>query len=222
MRVRIKVCGITRLDDALYAAEIGVDMLALNFWPGTRRRIDRTSAQTLVEALRSRLGDDCPLLIGLFVNSEVGAIQSTVDQLGLDAVQLSGDEPPEMLAQLKGHAFRSIRPTSAEQTAVEAQSYHAATADYLPSLLVDAYHKGSFGGTGIQTSDAIALTAKAKAARLMLAGGLTPENVAARVEAVLPWGVDVASGVEDGTPGVKDHNKMKAFVQVVREVVGQV
>ncbi|MBC8099869.1 MAG: phosphoribosylanthranilate isomerase, partial [Armatimonadetes bacterium] len=151
---------------------------------------------------------------GLFVNTPVYLIPPVYQAVGLDLVQLSGDESPAELALLKGMAFKAIRPGDAGEAVLQAGDYLGAspTSARYPSLLVDAHHPGQYGGTGLPADDAIALAAKACVPRLMLAGGLTPENVAARIAAVQPWGVDVASGVESGTPGIKDLGKMRAFV----------
>ncbi len=125
---------------------------------------------------------------------------------GLDAAQLSGDESESVLAGLDGRGFKAIRPRSRDEALDQARCLSATCAARmirLPSLLVDAYHKELYGGTGEQASVEVALAVKEIAPRLMLAGGLTPENVAERVRVIQPWGVDTASGVESVSRGSK-------------------
>lgn len=217
--VKVKICGVTTLDDALAAAEAGADMLGLNFHKPSPRYIDPAAAQTLCDALRERLGAACPLLVGVFVNSSVGDISNVMNRVGLDAGQLSGDESVDMLRELRGLAFKAIRPPNKVLALDDAAYYapHFPTDERLPSLLLDAYHPGLYGGTGEQASTEVAVTVKDSVPRLMLAGGLTPENVADRVQAVQPWGVDVASGVESA-PGVKDPEKVRALIVAAKVV----
>ena len=215
--VKVKICGITTLDDALVAARAGADLLGLNFFAKSPRYIQPDAARDLCNRLRAELGAGCPLLVGLFVNEVVGNISITMEKVGLNFAQLSGDESVEMLRELRGIAFKSIRPRSAKE-ALDDTSYFAQfalTDERIPSLLVDAYHPQLYGGTGEQASAEVALAVAEKTPRLMLAGGLTPENVAARVAAIKPWAVDVASGVEGGTPGRKDAIKVQAFIAAV-------
>ena len=214
----VKICGVTTLDNALACAEAGADLLGLNFYPPSPRSVAPDAARIITDGLRAALGDRCPLLVGVFVNLEADAIDTIMTRAGLDAAQLSGDEAPEVVAALDGRAFKAIRPRSREQGLVLAGQYlpYAPTDVRLPALLVDAYHKELYGGTGEQTSAEVALAIASFTGRLMLAGGLTPENVAARVDAIRPWAVDTASGVERGTPGHKDPARVRAFVEAVR------
>jgi phosphoribosylanthranilate isomerase len=218
----IKICGVTTLDDALLCAEAGADLLGLNFYPKSPRYIVPESARLISDGLRRALGDACPLLVGVFANASEREIAQIVQAAGLDAVQLSGDETPDALAGLSGHGFKAIRPTSRDEALELAGRFlfdQLPGDERLPSLLVDAYHKELYGGTGEQASVDVALAAKEIAPRLMLAGGLTPENVAGRVRAIRPWGVDVASGVERA-PGVKDAARVRAFIAAVRSLEG--
>jgi phosphoribosylanthranilate isomerase len=217
---RIKICGVTTSDDAIFCAQAGADLLGLNFYPKSPRYVTPQIARRLADDLRAAVGPDhCPLLVGVFVNSSAAAISEMMQIAGLDAAQLSGDESAEVVAALSGRAIKAIRPRSPEETVQTARVFlpFAAANDRLPSLLVDAYHKELYGGTGEQAGLDVALTARQIAPRLMLAGGLTPENVAARVRAVQPWGVDVASGVERDQPGRKDRERVAAFILAVRE-----
>ncbi|HEX9333318.1 MAG TPA: phosphoribosylanthranilate isomerase [Anaerolineales bacterium] len=147
--------------------------------------------------------------VGVFVNTSLAEIRATMETCGLNLAQLHGDETSEMLKSLNGRAFKAFRGVP------DAEHINGFARDSTPSLLIDASVKGSFGGTGV-TADWNNAAELAKKYPLLLAGGLTPENVANAVRQVKPWGVDVASGVESGV-GSKDANKMKAFVQAVRK-----
>lgn len=211
--VRVKICGVTTLENALMVAESGVDMIGLNFYKPSPRYITPPDAQALCDGLRARLGEACPMLVGVFVNESVGTISQITNQVGLDAAQLSGDESVEMLSELRGIAYKAIRPMNQAMALDDAQYYapQSPTDERLPSLLLDAYHPQLYGGTGEVTSVEVALAVKAHTPRLMLAGGLTPENIADRVREIRPWGVDVAGGVES-TPGTKDPSKVRALI----------
>lgn len=218
----IKMCGVTTLDDALLCAGAGADILGLNFYPPSPRYLAPEKARAISDGLRRALGDACPLLVGVFANASAHEIASIIQAVGLDAAQLSGDESPDALARLGGRSFKAIRPRSQDEALELAGRFllgHLPGDERLPSLLVDAYHRELYGGTGEQASVDVALAAKEIAPRLMLAGGLTPENVAGRVTAIQPWGVDVASGVERA-PGVKDAARVRAFVAAVRALEG--
>lgn len=216
--VKVKICGVTTLEDALVASRAGADLLGLNFFQKSPRYLVPDAARMLCDSLRAELGTSCPLLVGVFVNEIVSKISVTMEQVGLNFAQLSGDESGEMLRELRGIGFKAIRPRTLSEALDDAAYFGAAVAvdERAPSLLLDAYHPQLYGGTGDQASTEVSLAVREKTPRLMLAGGLTPENVAARVAAVQPWGVDVASGVESGTPGRKDAAKVAAFVQAAK------
>jgi phosphoribosylanthranilate isomerase len=216
----VKICGVTTLEDALAAAQAGADMLGLNFYPPSPRYLRPEVATAIVEGLRAALGDDCPTLGGVFANETPEQVRAIRRRVGLDFVQLSGDEPVSDLALLGGYSVKGLRPRDKDEALALAKRYHphAPNSDALPSLLLDAYHPDLYGGTGEQASVEVAAAVRAVTPRLMLAGGLTPENVAARVRAIRPWGVDVASGVEGSIKGRKDAERMRAFVEAVRGV----
>jgi phosphoribosylanthranilate isomerase len=223
MSVAIKICGVRTFPDALLAAQAGADMLGVNFYQPSPRYINPADARALCDSLRADLGADCPLLIGVFVNETPERITAIAETVGLDYAQLSGDEPPETIAALKGMALKALRPRDVEEAIMQVgQALPCAPDDErAPSVLLDAYHPKLYGGTGEQTSLEIALAVKERVPRLMLAGGLNPDNVAGRVEAIRPWGVDVAGGVEvPGQPGQKDHARIRLFVEAVRSVGG--
>lgn len=211
-RVRVKVCGLTSVADALACASVGVDRVGLNFHPGSPRRIDPGLAAEIVAALPP----SC-VAVGLFVDRPPGEVAATADRVGLTGVQLHGSEPPEDLIAL-GHlsVIRAFRlGNDAAVAAMIAYLCRAEALGRLPdSVLVDGYVAGQAGGTG-QSIAAGLLDRLPPLPRLVLAGGLTPENVAGRVARVRPWMVDVASGVESA-PGRKDPARVAAFVAAAR------
>lgn len=217
--IRVKICGITTFADALAAAEAGADLLGFNFYRKSPRCLDPQTAAAIAAGLRAQLGAACPTLVGVFVNEPVSAISAALALAGIGFAQLSGDESEALLRELRGIGFKAIRPADLAMALDDAQYFSGAlpTNERLPSLLLDAHHPQLYGGTGEQASVEVALAVRARVPRLMLAGGLSPDNVAARVQAAQPWGVDTASGVEaKGQPGVKDHGKMRAFVAAAR------
>jgi phosphoribosylanthranilate isomerase len=214
----VKICGITTLDDALHAANAGADMLGFNFFKRSPRYIETAAARAICDTLRAELGDACPVLVGLFVNATGSDVSAILSRAGLNCAQLSGDESDDMIREMRGRAFKSIQPAN-ETMALEDVNYycpHFPADERVPSLILDAYHPTLRGGTGHEVSTEIALAVKAAVPRIMLAGGLNPVNVAERIARIAPWGVDVASGVEGDTPGVKDAAKVTAFIQAAK------
>jgi phosphoribosylanthranilate isomerase len=213
---QVKICGITNVDDARCAAEAGADYLGFIFYPRSPRNVTAERCAEVVRAIRDGLGARTPRLVGVFVNETAEGVQSVLDATGLDIAQLHGDEPLADLRRLRARAFKAIRPSSLEQARSLAAEYGGAGPidDRFPQLLVDAYHPQHYGGTGIPVDLEIA-GALAGDYRLLLAGGLTPENVGMVVEQVRPWGVDVSSGVER-EKGYKDYQKVRDFINAVR------
>src|SRR6266508_2090352 len=201
---KIKICGIKTVTDALAARDAGADLIGFNFYPKSPRYIDVGRCRDIMSVMR-KYGHIT--YVGVFVNVSVAEIRATMQTCGLSLAQLHGDETSEMLNELNGKAFKAFRGVP--------QSLDGFARDDAPVLLVDASVKGTYGGTGV-TADWNSAAELAKKYPLLLAGGLTPENVAEAVRQVRPWGVDVASGVES-VPGEKDAIKMKAFVQSVRK-----
>ena len=215
---RIKICGIRTVENALMVARAGADMIGLNFYPKTPRCIEPAAARAVVSKLRAELGEACPTVVGVFVNSSADEVRALAAKVGLDFAQLNGDESAAFVSALSGLAFKAIRPADEDAARCEVAALASAfvTDERAPSLLLDAFNPKLYGGTGETASLSIARAVKAAAPRMMLAGGLNPANVAERVRTIQPWGVDVASGVEAGTPGLKDEAKVRAFIEAVR------
>ncbi len=214
----VKICGITKLEDARQAVELGADMLGLNFYVPSPRYLQPEAARQITDALCSEYADRCPVLVGIFVNATAAEVAAIIERAGLDFAQLSGDEPPESLRPLHGQMIKAIRPRDKQAALDDLAAYqpYFPQDPRAPSVVLDAYHPALYGGTGEQASTDVALAIKARVPRMMLAGGLHPGNVAERAAAVQPWGVDVASGVEGDQPGHKDADKMRQFIAAAK------
>ena len=202
---KIKICGIKTVDDALAAIDLGANLIGFNFYPKSVRFIEKQACAEITSILRREYPHI--KLIGVFVNLSAEDVNNILETCLLDLAQLHGDETAEMLKTLDGKAFKAFRGIPENINGFERQG--------VPAFLVDASVKGLYGGSGV-TADWNGAAELAKKYPLLLAGGLTPENVAEAIGRVKPWGVDVASGVESA-PGKKDPGKMKAFVQAVRD-----
>ncbi len=214
----VKICGLTRLDDALAAAGAGADYLGFIFYPGSRRAVTPDVVRPIAQALRQRPA--CPVLVGVFVNAPGPDMARILEDCQLDLAQLSGDETPNLIGDpqslLWGRVYKALRPTSLLEAEAEAEWYQPPAVHHpqTPDLLLDAYHSTQYGGTG-QRGDWALAARLAGRWRIMLAGGLTPDNVAQAIYQVRPLAVDVASGVES-RPGVKDHLALQRFIAQVR------
>lgn len=202
---KIKICGIRSVKDALAAMEAGADLIGFNFYPKSPRYVEVGMCRNIMSVIRQH---GRVKTVGVFVNAPRAEICATIDTLGLNLAQLHGDETPEFMQALNGYAYKAFRGIPANIDGFERQD--------APMFLVDAAVKGLYGGSGV-TADWKGATELARKYPLLLAGGLTPENVADAVRQVRPWGVDVASGVESA-PGEKDMKKMVEFVRRVREL----
>jgi phosphoribosylanthranilate isomerase len=209
--MKIKICGITRFEDARLAVDAGADLLGFNFYAKSPRYISPISAARLIADIRAACSK--VQMVGVFVNSSLEEINTITGQCELDLAQLCGDEPPDTLEALNGSAFKALRPKDKPDLARSISTYQP-RADS-PAYLVDAYRPGAYGGTG-QTADWSLARSLAEAYPLLLAGGLTPDNVAEAIRQVGPWGVDVASGIEE-SPGCKDPARLAAFIKTARE-----
>jgi phosphoribosylanthranilate isomerase len=194
----VKICGITRLEDAQAAIEYGASAIGFVFWPKSPRLVDRARARAIVEAVPSRV-----TTVGVFVNQSAAEINEIAEMVGLGAVQLHGDEPPQLAGQISRAVIKSVANGT-----VNPGDWPADV-----TLLVDASDPVRRGGTG-ERSDWDVAAQLARRRRVLLAGGLTPENVADAITAVRPFGIDVSSGVESA-PGIKDRQRLKALFDAV-------
>ncbi len=213
---RVKICGITRVQDALAAARAGADAIGLNFYEKSPRFVSPEFARQVAAALVANSLAEGVLRVGVFVNSSVDQVKQIAAAADLDAVQLHGDEPAEAIRDLAPlRVIRARRMDARGVGPIEDDLDRCRSLGRLPdALLVDAAAPGSYGGTG-QTVDWGLLAEHGQwrhGVPLILAGGLQCENVAEAIRAVRPHGVDTASGVESA-PGVKDHEKVAAFVK---------
>jgi phosphoribosylanthranilate isomerase len=208
--VLVKICGITNAPDARAACEAGANLLGFNFYEKSPRHIAPADASKI----RAQLPKNVEA-VAIFVNAKPAAIASHSVSVRLDAAQLHGDETPSTVAEVA----RAIRVFKAFRVGSD---FSLATLDAYPgafAYLFDASHAGQYGGTGRTTDWALARRA-ALSSRIILAGGLKVENVAAAIRLVRPFAVDVASGVES-KPGKKDHGRLRDFIQEVRRAERQ-
>jgi phosphoribosylanthranilate isomerase len=205
----VKICGLRTVEQALAAIDAGADMLGLVFTP-SRRQISPEEAALISQAVRARSGDRRVTIVGLFVNEAPERMRVIARQCGLDALQLSGDEANDIAEHLPGFTLlKAIRLGGAPSEVGWLAERHAPST----RMLIDAHVPGSYGGAGV-LADWDRAAALARTHSIILAGGLTPENVGAAIRQVRPWGVDVSSGVE--TDGVKDTAKIQLFVAAAR------
>lgn len=201
--IRVKICGFTRIGDALAAAQLGVDAIGLVFYPKSPRAVTVEQARRIVLALPPFV-----TTVGLFVDAGAAEIEAVLRRVPLDLIQFHGAETPADCARFGRPYIKAIRMTPEVDLHREAERFYTAQ-----GLLLDAYHPGASGGTGRRFDwDRIP---KDLEKPLILAGGLDPDNVRAAIERVRPWAVDVSSGVECGK-GIKDPIKMAEFLHEVR------
>jgi phosphoribosylanthranilate isomerase len=205
METRIKICGVTNLDDALAAVAAGADALGFNFYEKSPRHVSLKTAAEI-----SKLLPQFVLRAGVFVNPVEELVTRAIGGCGLGLLQFHGDEPPEFCVQFGLMSMKAFRIRDAESLK-ELPKFST------EAYLLDAFSAEARGGTGEKFNWDLAVEAQKFGKPIFLAGGLTPENVADAVRKVKPFGVDVASGVESA-PGKKDVAKVRAFIQAVREV----
>ena len=200
--VRIKICGITGLDDALVAATAGADALGFVFYHRSPRFIEAEQAAAIIRALPPFIQT-----VGLFVNEDAAVINKTADRCGLDLVQLHGEESPDFCSTIRRRVIKAFR--------IKDHTSLSSLDDYRTAgCLLDAWSPAAHGGTGRTFNWEYAAEAAAERA-IILAGGLTPDNVADAVRIVRPYAVDVSSGVESA-PGRKDADKIRHFITNAR------
>ncbi|MDA8170227.1 MAG: phosphoribosylanthranilate isomerase [Nitrospiraceae bacterium] len=202
--VKVKICGITNFDDALAAAEFGADALGFVFYKKSPRHIAPDKAAQIIFRLPPFVST-----VGVFVDEKKKEIEKIMDRLGLDAAQFHGHEPPEA-CEIPRRTIKAIRVK--ELTDLEPMRHYRVSA-----FLLDTFTKDAPGGTGQIFNWSIAVDAK-PFGKIILAGGLTPENVAEAIRMVKPYGVDVSSGVEL-EPGIKNHEKLRLFIQRAKEAI---
>jgi phosphoribosylanthranilate isomerase len=199
---RIKICGITRLDDAQRAVEAGAWALGLILWEGSPRRCPLPAAERIAATLRRRAE-----ICGVFVNAPLDEVAAVADGVGLTMVQLHGDEGPAYCAEVARRTGAKIMKAARVRTGADVRALDVFHTDL---HLLDAHLPGRYGGTG-ETFDWDLVRRRRSPVPLVLSGGLTPDNVGAAVAATRPFAVDTASGTE-ARPGVKDPEKVRTFV----------
>lgn len=199
---KVKICGITSVDDALLAVDAGADALGFVFFEKSPRHVTPDVAAGIIAKLP-------PLVqvVGLFVNADPDVVNRTADHCGLDIIQLHGEESPEFCRLVRRRVMKAFRVRGPESL-VPLPEFHVA------AYLLDAYSPNAYGGTGEVFDWECAIAAKVHGP-IVLAGGLTPDNVAAAVTQVRPYAVDVSSGVE-AAPGKKDPDKVRRFIQLAK------
>ncbi len=215
-RTRIKICGVTRPDDALVAANAGADAIGIVFHPPSRRHVALDQARAIIGALPAFV-----TAVGLFVDEPAASILQTSQKLGLSTVQLHGNESPQKVAELLIEGLKVIKAIRVTASLSEEMSRWI---DHPPTAFVlETAGTTVAGGSGIpndfqQIRDALDAGIFEGASPLIVAGGLTPDNVARVIRLLNPWAVDVSTGVEDGIQGVKSHQKIRDFIQAVHQV----
>ena len=200
--VKVKICGIRNLEDALKAHELGADFLGFIFFENSPRKLESAEARLITRELPKGI-----LKVGLFLDQDLNEVKVAASRCGLDYLQLHGNEDPGYCARLKKD-FKIIKSFKVKD---KASIERASDYDVCDHYLFDTYVKGVPGGTGV-SFDWDILTGKAFKRPIFLAGGLTPKNVGEAVTKVKPYAVDVASGVEE-SPGKKNHKLLKEFIE---------
>lgn len=199
---KIKICGITNMEDAQAAADYGADALGFIFYKESKRYVDPEVAKSIVSALPPFIAT-----VGVFVNHDLGEISRIKETTGIQVAQLHGDETPEFASSLPIEVIKVIR--------VKDKSDLDKVAQYSgQAILFDTYSDKEYGGTG-ESFDWKILNNLSSEKKVVLSGGLNPENVLEAIQIVRPYAVDVSSGVED-TPGKKDHTKIKKFIEAIK------
>ena len=204
MRTRVKICGFTRVEDAVYAAQLGVDAIGLVFYPPSPRHVEIEQAIKIVNALPAFTS-----VVALFVDEQEARIREVLARIPIDCLQFHGDEPAGACRIYGKRYIKSVRMQNGIDIGALAHHYPDAA-----GLLLDAFHPGAKGGTGSQFD--WGLIPKQCSLPVILAGGLDATNAKQAVQAVKPYALDVSSGVE-AEKGIKDSLKMAAFIKQVNE-----
>ncbi|HEY4743288.1 MAG TPA: phosphoribosylanthranilate isomerase [Desulfuromonadaceae bacterium] len=201
--IKVKICGITSLEDARVAIDAGADALGFVFFPRSPRHIFPEQAAAIIRQLPPFVQT-----VGLFVNEDMATVNETADRCGLDIVQLHGDETPAFCEGVRRRVIKALRVR--EITCLEPMQQYRVS-----GFLLDAWSPDAYGGTGRTFNWEVAACA-AQTNRVILAGGLNPDNVADAIRQVRPYGVDVSSGVESA-PGKKDAVRVREFIRIAKE-----
>ena len=204
--VKVKICGITNIDDAVAAMDMGADLLGFNFYPGSPRYVTPEKAEGIINKLPGFIDT-----AGVFVNASVEQIHETSAVCHLDWVQLHGDEDPDFCRSLFSHSVKTMKAIRVK----DQKDIERADSFFTDAVLLDAFDPAKYGGTGL-TFDWNIIGHIGK--RVFLAGGINPENAAAAVKLGV-YGIDVCSGIE-AEPGKKDHKKMKKLFDNIRHLRG--
>ena len=202
--VKVKICGITSLEDALTAVEAGADALGFVFYPRSPRHILPEQAADIIRKLPPFVQT-----VGLFVDEELSIVNENADRCGLDIIQLHGEEPPGYCSSVRRRVVKAFRVK--DITTLEALEQYTVS-----GCLLDAWSPAAHGGTGQTFNWEIAAEAVKRGHRVILAGGLTPDNVVEGIRQVRPYGVDVSSGVESA-PGRKDAHRINRFIELAKQ-----
>ena len=204
MNTRVKICGVTNVADAQAAAEVGADMIGLNFYEKSPRYLTVAQAVEISRALPPFV-----MRVGVFVNPEEALVTRAIGECNLSLLQFHGDETSEFCTQFSLMSMKALRVRDAE-------SLNELANFQTDAFLLDAHSKSGLGGTGEKFNWDLAVEAQKFGKPIFLAGGLTPDNVVEAVRKVRPFAVDVSSGVESA-PGKKDHAKVKAFIEAAKK-----
>ena len=205
---KVKICGITNLDDARLAVGFGADMIGFNFFPGSTRFVDTGCAGSIVDRLTNPV-----IKVGVFVDQSIEDIVEVDGVVRLDAIQLHGNETPDFVDRLRKETDAEIIKVFRVGPKFSAKPMNSYIVD---GILLDSYSKSGFGGTGEAFDWSVAADVARDSRALYLAGGLNPGNVAEAIRRVRPYAVDVASGVES-SPRKKDPAKLEAFIRNAKE-----
>ncbi|MCF6311427.1 MAG: phosphoribosylanthranilate isomerase [Verrucomicrobiales bacterium] len=211
--IAVKICGITQGEQARQIVALGADAVGINFWPKSKRHISFDQARPWLEELQGKV-----TRIGVFVNPDADDVIHILTSGAIDHAQLHGDESPQMLEKLTQQGFSVYKALGikAQQDLDRIEAYPGS------KILLDAYAPSEYGGTGEAFDWNLGRMAVERfrgEKKIILAGGLTAENIATAIEQVNPFAVDTASGVESGTPGIKDLDKVKQFIQAAKQPI---
>jgi phosphoribosylanthranilate isomerase len=213
---RVKICGIRTLEDAQVAAEAGADFIGLVFVPGRRRRLEIDAAREIVAGFKGSL-ETAPKVVGLFADQPLDEVNRTINACNLDLAQLCGAESLDYCQNTAAQVIKVLHIPQGQASSASTQELADKILAHVEAghlVTLDRLVEGLQGGTGESFDWSIAADLSQQGHNFLMAGGLSPDNVTQAVSMVRPWGVDVSSGVETG--GVKDHQKIRDFIQNAR------